>query len=80
MPQTDTSVRITVRTLIQRFAPVLADRGAILEKARGQHAVLDGGDWYALDLRRKMVAKKYVEPEEVESTMGLIKPFEAVRD
>jgi hypothetical protein len=80
MPETKTGVQSTVRALFQWVNPVLANRSEIFRKARGQHAVLDGGDWYVLDLQRSVVGRKYVDPKEVEATLGLMKPFEVVRD
>jgi hypothetical protein len=69
-----------MRALSQRINRVLADRGEILKKARGQHAVEDCGDWFVLDTRRNAVANKHVDPKALGATLGLIKPFEVVWD
>ena len=80
MPQTKTGVPITIRALCQRINRALAERGEILKKARGRHAVEDCGDWFVLDTRRNVVARKHVDPKTIGSTLRLIKPFEVVRD
>jgi hypothetical protein len=83
MTATKQLVPVGKRALIQRLNRALAkcgDSGEMLRTPRGEKARQDLGEYYVLDLRHNCVIDKDVDLEEYGRDLGVLKPYEALRE
>jgi hypothetical protein len=71
---------VTMRAVIQRINRKLAADDEVLKAVRGERLRLDVGDFYIVDTRRNFITGKDIDPEALARELGVLKPWEAVRD
>ena len=77
-------VPVTMRAIVQRINRKLAADGyRRLKQSRGRpwkYLDRDVGKWFLVDGRRNSVERTHVDPEELAKELGVLKPWERVRD
>jgi len=77
-------VPVTMRAIVQRINRKLAPDGyRRLKQSRGRpwkYLDRDVGKWFLVDGRRNSVERTHVDPEELAKELGVLKPWERVRD
>ena len=75
-----TKIPITRRALIQRINRALQQRDEQLRAARGPRQQRELGDYWILDLRKRCVASKNIDPEKLARELGVLQPYESVEE
>jgi hypothetical protein len=74
------TVPVTRSALYQRVNRQLAKNDCRLKKARGRYAKAQFGDWYVLDWRHNTVPRRQVDLVALATELGVLHPWEAVRE
>ena len=78
------TVPVTMRAIVQRINRKLAADGyRRLKQSRGRpwkYLDHDVGTWFLVDGSRNCVERTHVDPEEFAKELGVLKPWEDVRD
>jgi hypothetical protein len=78
MPSKKQTVPVTERALVQRINRLLANHGQQLQKARGNTARLELGDYYTINVHQNFVVQKDVGLEELGRRLNALRPYESL--
>jgi hypothetical protein len=70
---------VSMRAVIQRINRKLAPDLEGLKTTRGGRARLELGDYYVIDFNRNFILHKDVDPERMARELGVLQPWEEVR-
>ena len=73
-------VPVSHAALIARINRRLIHDDKRLYKSRSEMARADLGEWYIVNVNRNLVVAKDVDPEEFAREIGVLTPYERVRD
>jgi hypothetical protein len=75
-----TKTPVSMRAVIQRINRKLSPRLEALKTTRGDRWRPELGDYYLLDLNRNCIIGKDVNPEKMAREIGVLEPWEEVRE
>ena len=75
-----TLVPVSMAALMARINRKLAHDGEQLKATRGERARQDFGDYYIIDRSGNFVVAKHCDPEELAREIGVLQPYEALRE
>ena len=75
-----TLVSVSMAALMARINRKLARDGEHLKATRSERDRPELGDYYIVDINRNTVVAKHRYPEELAREIGVLKPYEALRE